>query len=141
MILAADLGADVISMSLGGPSNDERQRIYEKAVDYCNQKGAIVVVAAGNRSTDAKKYAPASCSNTITVAAVDDELKKARFSNYFTEQKFPIAAPGVNILSTVPNNEYQSFNGTSMATPYVASTIGIMKSIQPALTTKKLTKF
>ncbi|GIV43006.1 MAG: hypothetical protein KatS3mg035_0129 [Bacteroidia bacterium] len=137
MILAADLGADVISMSLGGPSNDEKQRIYEKAVDYCNQKGAIVVVAAGNSNNDAKNHAPASCSNTITVAAVDDDLKKARFSNYFTEQKFPIAAPGVNILSTVPNNQYQSFNGTSMATPYVASTIGIMKSIQPALTTEK----
>lgn len=137
MILAADLGADVISMSLGGPSNDKKQKLYEEAVDYCNKKGAIVVVAAGNSNQDAKYHAPACCKNTITVAAVDEELRKARFSNYFTEQKYPISAPGVNILSTVPNDKYQPLNGTSMATPYVASIIGIMKSIQPDLTTDK----
>lgn len=137
MVLAADLGADVISMSLGGPSSDKRQRIYEEAVDYCNKKGAIVVVAAGNSNQDAKFHVPASCKNTITVAAVDQNLKKARFSNYFSEQKYPIAAPGVNILSTVPNDNYESFNGTSMATPYVSSIVGIMKSLQPDLTTEK----
>ncbi len=137
MILAADLGADVISMSLGGPSNDLKQAAYEQAIDYCNKKGAIVVVAAGNDNMDAKYFSPASCSSCITVAAVDPNLRKASFSNYFTEQKYGIAAPGVDILSTVPLNKYEKFNGTSMATPFVAGIIGIMKSIKPDITTEE----
>ncbi len=137
MILAADLGADVISMSLGGPSSDSRQAAYEEAIEYCNKKGAIVVVAAGNNNMDAKYFAPACCSNCITVAAVDSNLRKASFSNYFTEQKYGIAAPGVDILSTTPHNQYKKLNGTSMATPYVSGIIGVMKSIKPNLTTEE----
>lgn len=140
MIQAADLGADVISMSLGGLSNDKRQMVYEKAVEYCNQKGAIVVVAAGNSNQDAKYYAPACCKNVITVAAVNSNLDKAPFSNYFTVQKYGLCAPGVDILSTVPGDNYEKLNGTSMATPYVSSIVGIMKSIQPDLTTEEVYK-
>lgn len=137
MIMAVDLGADVISMSLGGPNVDTKQSLYEQAVDYCNKKGAIVVVAAGNKNEDAKKHVPAACNNTITVAAVDENLQKASFSNYFSEQHYPLCAPGVNILSTVPNNNYKFFNGTSMATPYVAGVLGIMKAIKPELSTEQ----
>ncbi|NJO88084.1 MAG: S8 family serine peptidase [Chloroflexia bacterium] len=46
-----------------------------------------------------------------------------------------VAAPGVNIFSTTPNDEYKSLNGTSMATPYVSGLIGLMKSFKPKLTT------
>lgn len=137
MIMAADLGADVISMSLGGPNYDNSQSLYEQAVDYCNKKGAIVVVAAGNSNQDAKKHVPAACNNTITVAAVDENLQKASFSNFFSEQHYPLSAPGDNILSTVPNNKYQPFNGTSMATPYVAGILGIMKSLKPDINTEQ----
>ncbi|NJO88083.1 MAG: S8 family serine peptidase [Chloroflexia bacterium] len=70
IILAADNGADVISMSLGGPSSDKRQRAYEQAIEYANKKGAIIVVAAGNANENALKHVPASCKGVITVSAV-----------------------------------------------------------------------
>ena len=137
IILAADNGADVISMSLGGFSTDVRQKAYEKAIKYANDKGAILVVAAGNENTNAKNVVPASCKGVITVSAVDENLQKAAFSNYVTDIEYKVAAPGVNIYSTIPLNQYKSMNGTSMATPYVAGLIGIMKSIEPNLTTEE----
>jgi len=137
IILAADHGADVISMSLGGFSNEVRQKAYEKAIKYANDKGAIIVVAAGNENTNAKNVVPASCKGVITVSAVDENLQKAAFSNYVTDIEYKVAAPGVNIYSTIPLNQYKSMNGTSMATPYVAGLIGIMKSIEPNITTEE----
>jgi thermitase len=49
-----------------------------------------------------------------------------------------IAAPGVDIFSTLPNNKYGKMSGTSMATPYVAGLIGVMKSLNPNLTTNEI---
>ncbi len=137
IIEAADQGADVISMSLGGPSNRSRQRAYEQAIKYANKAGAIVVVAAGNSNSDAANYAPANAPSAITVSAVDTSLNRASFSNYTTNITNGIAAPGVQIYTTIPKNKYASFNGTSMATPYVAGLLGLLKSIQPDLTTKQ----
>jgi len=137
MLQAADNGADVISMSLGGPSNRQRQQAYEKAVKYCNKAGAIVVVAAGNSNMNAKDYAPANTPGVITVSAVDTLLHRAHFSNTVQDLKMGLAAPGVKIYSTIPGNKYTFFNGTSMATPYVAGLLGLMKSIQPSLTTQE----
>jgi len=51
---------------------------------------------------------------------------------------FGIAAPGVNIYSTFPKNQYKTFNGTSMACPYVAGLVGLMKSINPEIKTKEV---
>jgi len=138
MLEAADNGADVISMSLGARSNKNRKRAYARAVNYCNRKGAIVIAAAGNSNMDAAKYSPANSPGIITVAAVDTNLHKAHFSNYVQNVPFGIAAPGVNIYSTFPKNEYKSFNGTSMACPYVAGLVGLMKSIHPDLKTDEV---
>jgi thermitase len=140
IILAADNGADVISMSLGGAATDKRQRAYEKAIKYANDKGAIVVVAAGNENTNAKYAVPASCKGVITVAAVDDSLKRAVFSNFVSEIEYKVCAPGVNIFSTIPGNNYQFLNGTSMATPYVSALVGIMKAYKPDLSTAEVYK-
>jgi len=137
IIKAADAGADVISMSLGGISNDSRQKAYKEAVEYANKKGAIVVVAAGNSNANAKLYAPANTPGVITVAAMDQGLKRAKFSNFITDIDMGICAPGVDIYSTIPDNKYAAFSGTSMATPQVAGLLGIMKSINPSLTTKE----
>ena len=134
---AADNNASVISMSLGGRSSDSKQRAYRQAVSYANRKGAIVVVAAGNSNMNAKNYSPANTPGVITVSAVDDELNKATFSNFITDLEMGIAAPGVNIYSTIPDNKYAAFNGTSMATPYVAGLLGLMKAIDPKLTTSE----
>lgn len=135
IIYATDKGADVISMSLGGPSNRISQRAYEQAVQYANKAGAIVVVAAGNSNADARKHTPANAAGVITVSAIDATLKKSAFSNDVSGLTMGIAAPGSNIYSTLPGNKYGALNGTSMATPYVAGLIGMMKSIRPALTT------
>ncbi len=136
MLEAADLGADVLSLSLGGMSSDSRQRAYQKALDYATKKGCIVVVAAGNSNRNAKDFVPANVDGVITVSAVDTLLNRASFSNTIPDVKMGIAAPGVKIYSTIPGSIYASFNGTSMATPYVAGLLGLMKSLKPDLTTK-----
>ena len=140
MIKAADAGVDVISMSLGGPNFGRTQRVYEEAVKYAQKSGAIVVVAAGNSNENANKHVPAACKGVITVSAVDANLNRATFSNYISSLDMGIAAPGVNIYSTFPNDKYVSLNGTSMATPYVAGLLGIMKSLKPKLTTAEAYK-
>jgi thermitase len=137
---AADINADVISLSLGGPSSDSRQRAYQKAVEYANRKGAIVIVAAGNSNRNAKGFSPANAPGVISVSAVDTLLGRASFSNFVQEIEMAVAAPGVKIFSTFPGSQYQTFNGTSMATPYVSGLSGLMKSINPALTTKDIWK-
>ena len=137
IIEAADSGADVISMSLGGRSNQAKQTAYKKAVKYANQKGAIVVAAAGNSNRNAKEFSPVNAPGIIGVSAVDMELNRAVFSNYVQDIEMGIAAPGVDIYSTIPGNKYATYNGTSMATPYVAGLLGLMKSINPDLSTKK----
>ena len=134
---AADMGADVISLSLGGFSTKFRQNAYEKAVKYANKAGAIVVVAAGNSNANAKRYSPANTPGVITVAAVDTMVNRAHFSNTVQDLKMGVCAPGVKVYSTIPGSKYTYFNGTSMATPYVSGLIGVMKSIYPKLTTKQ----
>lgn len=140
MLEAADRGADVLSLSLGGLSTDSRQRAYQQALDYANKKGCIVVVAAGNSNRNAKDFVPANVEGVITVSAVDTLLNRASFSNTVPDVKMGVAAPGVKIYSTIPGSVYATFNGTSMATPYVAGLLGLMKSLKPDLTTKEAYK-
>jgi thermitase len=137
IIEAVDKGATVISLSLGGPGNPIHQRIYKKAVAYAASKDCIVVVAAGNSNRNAKEFSPANVSGVISVSAVDENLSKASFSNKVSDIKMAVSAPGVNILSTLPHNQYGMLSGTSMATPYVASLIAIMKSVQPTLSARE----
>lgn len=136
IITAADRGAAVISMSLGGRSSQKRQEAYREAVAYAAQKGSIVVAAAGNANANAKTFAPVNAPGIIGVAALDTLAGKAGFSNTVQDIAMGLSAPGVNIYSTIPNDEYASFNGTSMATPYVAGLLGLMKSLQPELDAK-----
>ena len=137
---AADEGADVISMSLGGPSFGRKHKAYEEAFEYARKAGAIVVVAAGNSNDNAKRYVPASCEGVITVSATNQDMDRASFSNWTTDVSMGIAAPGVDILSTIPGDKYAKLSGTSMATPQVAGLIGIMKSMNPHLKTEKAYK-
>ncbi|MBC7884539.1 MAG: S8 family serine peptidase [Saprospiraceae bacterium] len=137
IIQAADQGADVISMSLGGITNQDREKAYNAAVKYANDKGAIVVVAAGNANLDARRYSPANAENVIAVSSVNDQKLKSGFSNNVQNIRMALAAPGEKILSTTPTNSYQAFNGTSMATPQVAGLIAVMKSLRPNINTKQ----
>jgi thermitase len=123
---AADSGADVINMSLGGKFGSST---LQNAVNYAWGKGVVVVAAAGNDGSSRANY-PAYYTNCIAVAASDSNDAKASFSNYGSW--VDVAAPGVGIYSTLPNhsnsigNDYGSLNGTSMATPHVAGLAGLV---------------
>ena len=137
MIEAADKGADVLSMSLGGVSDRFKRKAYTDAVQYVTKAGGIVVAAAGNSSKNAKNYAPVNTPGVIGASAIDQDLNKAHFSNTVQDIKMGVAAPGVGIYSTIPNNKYGAYNGTSMATPYVAGLVGLLKSLNPDLTAEQ----
>lgn len=119
---AADLNAGVISLSLGGGSPDTQTR---SAIQYATSKGAWVVAAAGNDGGPATSY-PGHYPETIAVAALDSELRRASFSTI--NQQNDVATPGVSILSTLPDNRYGRMSGTSMATPYVAGCLALVRS-------------
>ena len=131
IIKAAEDGADVISMSLGGPAPFKPRVIYQ-AVQYARSMGVIVVAAAGNSNRDAAKgYYPAGIDGVICVAAVDRNGKRASFSNWNNSLRMPISAPGKDIYSLKTGGGYVSMSGTSMATPIVAGLLGFMRSMDP----------
>ncbi|MEM9527156.1 MAG: S8 family serine peptidase [Bacteroidota bacterium] len=137
IIEAVDEGADVLSLSLGGPSNQSRQRAYSQAVKYAHDHGAIVIAAAGNSNRDAANYSPANATGIIAVAAIDQFLLRAPFSNKVNNIPYGIAAPGVGIFSTVPGSKYATYSGTSMACPFVAGLLGTMRAVNPDLNAKQ----
>jgi subtilisin family serine protease len=121
-------GARVINGSFGGP--DFPQAILD-AINAC--PGALFVFAAGNDGTN-NDFVPAypcnlSPANVVCVAATTSADALASFSNYGANT-VDLAAPGVGILSTVPGS-YQTFNGTSMATPHVAGVAALILSLNP----------
>ncbi len=133
---AVDNGANVINLSLGGDFSSDAE---SEAVQYAAEHGVVVVMAAGNeRDLGASQPSfPGRLADRwgIAVGAVDSNKVVAYFSNPAgTTPLDYVVAPGVDILSTTPNNTYQSFSGTSMATPYVAGVAALILSANPNLT-------
>lgn len=91
-----DAGANIISMSLGG---DVPSRAEERVFDALAKKGVLSIAAAGNDGNDVQSY-PAGYPSVMSVAALDQNKKIADFSQF--TPKVEIAAPGVQVLSTVP---------------------------------------
>jgi len=120
---AADNGAKVINMSLGGYGNLQASR---DAIRYANSKGCVVVVAAGNSNDNASLYDPAWVPEAITVAAHDIHSQRANFSNY--GNVIDLSGPGVAISSAVPGSGYQSKSGTSMSAPHVSAAVALLMS-------------
>ena len=114
IIWAADNGAQVINMSLGGSVSSSA---LQDAVNYAWSKGAVITAAAGNSGSSSPLY-PAYYANCMAVAATDSYDRKPSWSNY--GDWVDVAAPGVSILSTVKGNSYGYMSGTSMASPHVA---------------------
>jgi subtilisin len=129
---AVDHGANVINMSLGGGGANKSM---QDALEYASSKNVIVVMAAGNSSGSAPIYPARYAQNTgVAVGAVEKDKTLASFSNRAgTDELKYVTAPGVSIYSTVPNNGYESYSGTSMAAPHVAGVVALMLSANPNL--------
>lgn len=132
IIYAVKAKAKIISCSWGnsGPPSQTEQSV----INYAWNRGCILFASAGNLSSSNKNY-PAAYTHAYCVASVDPSDVKSSFSNYGSW--VDIAAPGNNILSTVPyvtTPAYVPYSGTSMATPMVAGLAGLMLSKSPTMT-------
>jgi type VII secretion-associated serine protease mycosin len=131
IIWATDHGARIINLSLGGTTPSDGTRA---AIQYANSKGALVLAAAGNDAQHGNRpLYPGAFPETVAVAAVDQNLHRADFSNYGSY--VDIAAPGVSILSTysLSRTAYADMSGTSMATPYASATAALVVAANPKL--------
>ncbi|MGM0508667.1 MAG: S8 family serine peptidase [Fusobacteriota bacterium] len=133
---AVDNGARVLNNSWGPTQRSSSNPTVERAIDYAHSKGAVIVFAAGNSNDNADYYSGGNYSKTISVGALDSNLRRASFSNYGST--VDIAAPGVNIISTWPNGRYNSIQGTSMAAPHVTGTAALLLSKYPNLTNEQV---
>ena len=142
ILYAADMGAKVSNNSWGGLAWDRGGVLYSKplqdAIQTAADAGMLFVAAAGNDGafTDENSTAiPAGLPvpNIISVAATDHNDELAWFSNHGAVE-VDIAAPGVNILSTVPNSGYDSYQGTSMAAPHVTGAAALLFAQTPGIT-------
>ena len=119
---AIDAGADIINMSLGA-SVQPPQMIHD-LIKEAVSRGIIIIAAAGN---DAKEVNwPARYEEVIAVAALDEKGAMAHFSSRGEQVK--TVAPGVQIFSTVPTNQYGMMSGTSQASPFVAGVCALILS-------------
>ncbi|MCS7208561.1 MAG: S8 family serine peptidase [Fimbriimonadales bacterium] len=132
VVWAADNGAQVISLSLGGTAGTQQ---LADAVNYAWNRGCLVVAAAGNNGNNAPFY-PAAYENAVAVAATDPADRLTSFSQFGAW--VDIAAPGEGILSTVLGGGYQSWSGTSMACPHVAGAAALIWAHVPSLTNRQL---
>jgi len=125
-------GAQVINISLGGYQTDDIMDEYLLwYIDEAAKNGIVTVCAAGNNNTSAKIY-PGDYDSCISVVATDSDNNRASFSDH--NQYKDIAAPGVNILSTLPGSQYGYEDGTSMASPIVAGVVSLMFAAESSLT-------
>jgi subtilisin family serine protease len=124
---AVDNGADVINASWGSTDDDA---LLEDAIEAAGDAGLLFVAATGNDGVDMDDtpFFPAShpLDNLIAVAATDNDDDLWEFSNFGGQTD--LAAPGVRIRSTFPEDLYAVASGTSMATPHVTGALALLRS-------------
>ena len=146
---AVDNGAKVINASFGKSYSPNKQWVYD-AIKYAEEKDVLIVHAAGNDGNnidvknnfpnDSKDLQTEFSDNVLTIGAMSSNYNEnlpAAFSNY-GKINVDIFAPGVQIYSTIPENEYEYFNGTSMAAPGVVGVAALIRSYYPKLSAKQV---
>lgn len=125
---AIKMKADIINYSGGGTEYSQEEK---DAIAEAEKQGILFVAAAGNErsNSDKHKYYPADygLTNIISVTAIDPSTEVLASSNYGVET-VDIAAPGQNILSTLPGNTYGYMTGTSQATAFVTGAAVLVMS-------------
>ncbi|MGL5876861.1 MAG: S8 family peptidase [Xenococcaceae cyanobacterium] len=128
---AADRGANIINMSLGGGGESN---LMKEAIDYAHKKGVVIIAAAGNSNQNASAY-PARYPHVISVAATGAAGEKAPYSNFGAG--VDIAAPGGSNTGKILQNTidprtgesaFLEFQGTSMAAPHVAGVAALIEA-------------
>ncbi|HLL74174.1 MAG TPA: S8 family serine peptidase [Pyrinomonadaceae bacterium] len=134
----AGVNVRVISASWGSTFYS---RALEDAIRRAGDEGVLFIAAAGNSSTnnDRRQHYPSGYKlpNVISVAALTRHDALASFSNY-GPKTVHVAAPGAQILSTWPGNQYEEHSGTSMATPGVAGVAALVVAAEPGISMEKL---
>lgn len=120
---AINSNVDILCMSLG--VNKKLPQILEERIKRAVNKGIIIVCATGNNGKQSVAY-PASYDFVVGVGGVNQDLKRADFSNYGFDMD--IVAPSVDILSTWKDGKYAYMSGTSTASPLVAGGLALIKS-------------
>ena len=161
VLYAIKNGADVINMSLGKEFSDDIESLTPGQMDEVAKQSGIdeakfwkelfqvaednnvtIVLAGGNQNIIVGLDPMQRSNQVIKVAATNKSDSKAPFSNFFRKSSSDcfISAPGVKIYSTFPGNSYDFLDGTSMASPVVAGSICLMKSVNPRLTNAQIRK-
>lgn len=146
---AVDNGAQIINMSFGKDLSPN-QKAVEEAIKYSEEKGVLLIHAAGNegKNVDKEPRFPSNrymgnnqkVPNFINVGASDQKLDNtliAPFSNY-GKKNVDVFAPGVDIYSTIPDNQYKLNSGTSMASPVVTGLAAMLMSYYPSLNSQQI---
>jgi subtilisin family serine protease len=127
----------IISISLGGGGTSRANcdsDYLAKKVNWAVDNGVTVAAAAGN--TAGKVSSPACASKAIAVGAVDKNDVRPSWSG--SGNALDIVAPGVSIYSSLPNNSYASWSGTSMATPHVSAVVALLLQANSGLTDSQI---
>ena len=143
ILYAVDNGANIINMSFGKSYSPYKEAV-DKAVKYAEDRGVLLVHAAGNSSKDidtrdnfpTRRYDSGKEATTwmeigASASGADEEMV-GDFSNY-GKKTVDVFAPGVDIYSTTPGNTYESYNGTSMAAPATSGVAALLMSYYPGL--------
>jgi len=118
IVRAVDEGAQIINISMASYGDS---LLVQDAVAYASEKQVLIVAAAGNEGFNTPAY-PAAYESVIAVGAIDAAGQHLAFSN--TGDSIDVGAPGFEIMSAWPGEEYTSFTGTSAAAPLVAAALG-----------------
>ena len=129
---AANEGADIINMSLGGGRSS---RLLKDAVRYATRQGSLVIAASGNSGGTRPMY-PAAYPQVIAVGATDLSDRMTSFSQH--GPWLDLVAPGVTIASTLPGDRYAIGDGTSFSSPLVAGSAALLLSEHPRWAVEEL---